>query len=128
MKYIIELTSNSLGFKKYSSSLNSLYIKQAIINYVEKLFGYYHEDYNYKNISKLLCCNINYTKFIKKFVCYPKKVSLCDFQEMNTIFLHEEIMHIILLIATIKMKIQLIFLSKAIDELSKNYQNKEINC
>jgi hypothetical protein len=47
---------------------------------------------------------------------------------MNTIFLHEEIMHIILLIATIKMKIQLIFLSKAIDELSKNYQNKEINC
>ena len=127
MKYIIELTSNSLGMK-YSSSLNSLYIKQAIINYVEKLFGYYHEDYNYKNISKLLCCNINYTKFIKKFVCYPKNVSLCDFQEMNTIFLDEEIMHIILLIANIKMKIQLIFLSKAIDELSKNYQNKEISC
>ena len=41
MKYIIELTSNSLGIKKYCSSLNSLYIKQAIINYVEKLFGYY---------------------------------------------------------------------------------------
>ena len=119
-KYIIDLTSNSLGMKKYSSSLNSLYIKQAIINYVEKLFGYYHEDYNYKNISKLLCCNINYIKFIKKFVCYPKNVSLSDFQEMNTIFLHEEIMHIILLIANIKMKIQLIFLSKAIDELTKN--------
>jgi sestrin len=122
IKYIFELTSNSSELKKINSSLNSKYVKEAIIRYIEKLYGYYHEDYKYKNITKLLCDNVNYTKYLKKFVCYPKDVSLSDFCEMNSIFLHEEIMHIILLIVNVKMRVQLIYFSKAIDELMKNNQ------
>ena len=49
-------------------------------------------------------------------------MSLSDFCEMNSIFLHEEIMHIILLIVNVKMRVQLIYFSKAIDELMKNNQ------
>ena len=114
--YIISLTSNDL---KKESPLSSIHVKRAIKVYIEKLFGIYHEDYNYKYITKLLTGNIKITKFIKKFLCFPKCVVESDFQEINKIFLHEEIIHIILLIAILKSRIQLTYYSKIINEVSK---------
>ena len=116
--YITSLNSN-LNDLKTESPLSSIYVQRAIRVYIEKLFGFYHEDYNYKYITKLLTGNIQITKFLKKFVCYPKTVVESDFQEINKIFLHEEIIHIILLIAIIKSRIQLTYYSKIVNELSK---------
>ena len=116
--YITSLNSN-LNDLKTESPLSSIYVQRAIRVYIEKLFGFYHEDYNYKYITKLLTGNIQITKFLKKFVCYPKTVVESDFQEINKIFLHEEIIHIILLIAILKSRIQLTYYSKIINEVSK---------
>ena len=118
LKFIISLNSNSNDLKT-ESPLSSIYVQRAIIVYIEKLFGFYHEDYNYKYITKLLTGNIQITKIIKKFVCFPKNVVESDFQEINKIFLHEEIIHIILLIAIVKSRIQLTYYSKIINEVSK---------
>ena len=120
IEYITSITSNSLGNKKINNLDNKKYIHQALIHYIEKLFGYYHEDYNYKNINKILSGHINLIKYIKKFVFFPKRINISDFQEMNKVFLHEEIIHIILLIGLIKSRIQLIYFSKALNETMNN--------
>ena len=120
IEYITSITSNSLGNKKINNLDNKKYIHQALIHYIEKLFGYYHEDYNYKNINKILSGHIKLIKYIKKFVFFPKRINISDFQEMNKVFLHEEIIHIILLIGLIKSRIQLIYFSKALNETMNN--------
>ena len=118
--YIIELTSNSLGEKPLSCTSQ---IRRAIIYYIEKLFGYYHEDYNYANINKLLDINGNkYTKFIKNFCFYPNRITAKELKEMTKVFKYEEIMHIILLIGEVKARTQLIYVSKAVNEVMKNIE------
>ena len=116
----ITITSNSLGNIKIDNLNNKKYIHQALIHYIERLFGYYHEDYNYKNITKILSGHIKLIKYIKKFVYFPKRISISDFHEINKVFLHEEIIHIIILIGLIKSKIQLIYFSKALNETMNN--------
>ena len=120
IEYITSITSNSLGNIKIDNLNNKKYIHQALIHYIERLFGYYHEDYNYKNITKILSGHIKLIKYIKKFVCFPKRISISDFHEINKVFLHEEIIHIIILIGLIKSKIQLIYFSKALNETMNN--------
>ena len=122
MTYVFNITSDSVGNKETSNTISTFQIRRAISYYIEKLHGYYHEDYNYANIQKLLdsTSNIRNTKFIKKFCFHPNEVTVQDLQEMNKIFQYEEIMHIILLIVFVKMKMQLTYLSKAFDDALKN--------
>ena len=121
LTYITSLTSNTNHNQNESEyPLSSIHFQRAINVYVEKLFGYYYEDYNYKYISQLLAGNVKITKYIKKFVCYPKNVIESDFYEINKVFLHEEIVHIILLIANIKSRVQLTYFSKIINEIKKS--------
>lgn len=98
--------------------LNTFPIRYAVSCYIEKIMGYIHEDYNYSNVNKLL--EVNYKKFIKNVSCYPHKLTKKDFQMMNMTFNKEEIMHIILLVAIIKSRTQLTYLSSNIYELIKN--------
>ena len=120
IEYITSITSNSLGNKQIDNLNNKKYIHQALIHYIERLFGYYYEDYNNKNITKILSGQIKLIKYIKKFACFPKRINISDFQEMNKVFLHEEIIHIIILIGLIKAKMQLIYYSKALNETMDN--------
>jgi sestrin len=80
--------------------------------------GYYHEDYNYSNVNRFL--EMNYKKFIKNVACYPNKLDKKDFVFMNLAFNNEEILHVILLVATIKMRTQLTYLSNAVYDIVKN--------
>ena len=121
LTYITSLTSNTNHNQNESEyPLSSIHFQRAINVYVEKLFGYYYEDYNYKYISQLLAGNVKITKYIKKFVCYPKNVIESDFYEINKVFLHEEIIHIILLIANIKFILQLTYFSIIINKIKKS--------
>jgi hypothetical protein len=80
--------------------------------------GYLHEDYNYSNVNKLLV--VKYKKFIKNVACYPKKLEKSDFAMMNLTFNNDEILHIILLVAAVKSRTQLTYLSKALYEIIKD--------
>jgi len=111
-------TTEQKDQEKENSKLNTFPIRYAVSCYIEKIMGYIHEDYNYSNVNKLL--EVNYKKFIKNVSCYPHKLSKKDFQMMNMAFNKEEIMHVILLVANIKSRTQLTYLSSSIYELIKN--------
>jgi hypothetical protein len=63
---------------------------------------------------------MNCKKFIKNVACYPNKLDKKDFVLMNLAFNNEEILHVILLVATIKMRTQLTYLSNAVYDIVKN--------
>lgn len=118
IEYITSINSKSLG--QSNTLISTSPIRRAINNYIESLFGYYHEDYNYENITKLLDMKIKHTRYIKKITCYPKKLNNEDLKEMSKIFTREEVVHIILLAALVKSRIQLIYLSKAVNDVMKS--------
>lgn len=80
--------------------------------------GYFHEDYNYSNVNRFL--EVNYKKFIKNVACYPHRLEVKDFKIMNLAFNNEEILHIILLVATTKCKTQLTYLTSSLYTIMKN--------
>lgn len=115
IEYILGLTTNSLGDE--NRQLNTFPIRYAISCYIEKILGYVHEDYDYANVNKLLV--VHYKKFIKNVACYPQRLSQEDFNMMNYAFNHEEILHIILLVATVKSRTQLTYLANNLNEFIK---------
>jgi hypothetical protein len=113
--YVTGLTTNSLG--EAARQLNTFPIRYAISCYIEKILGYMHEDYDYANVNKLLV--VHYKKFIKNVACYPKRLTCEDFDMMNYAFNSEEILHIILLVATVKCRTQLTYLASSLYEIIK---------
>jgi hypothetical protein len=115
IEYITGLTTNSLG--EENRQLNTFPIRYAISCYIEKILGYVHEDYDYANVNKLLV--VHYKKFIKNVACYPQRLTKEDFNMMNYAFNNEEILHIILLVATVKSRTQLTYLANNLNEVIK---------
>ena len=126
IKYIVNLqyeesnVPNSLNLSPRHNLLKSPQIKRAVCNYIEKIFGYYHEDYNYSNITKLFGNKSHTRKFIKKIACFPYNVQLSDIEELNKTFKHEEIMHLIALVAVIKSRVQLVYMIRALSDVIKS--------
>jgi hypothetical protein len=118
IEYLTTLTTNSLGDE--NSKLNTLPIRYAICCYIEKILGYYHEDYNYSNVNKLL--NVSYKTFIKNLACYPHKLKQEDFNNLNLAFNNEEIFHIILLVSIIKERTQMTYLANCFYEIIKTIE------
>jgi len=118
IEYLSTLTTDSLGDK--NSKLNTFPIRYAVCCYVEKILGYYHEDYNYSNVNKLL--NVSYKTFIKNVACYPHKLKPEDFNDLNLAFNNEEILHIILLVSIIKERTQMTYLANSLYEIIKSIE------
>jgi hypothetical protein len=119
IEYLTTLTTNSLGDEQ-DSKLNTFPIRYSISCYIEKIFGYYHEDYDYSNVNRLLV--VEYKKFIKNVACHPKKLKPDCFKRMNLAFNNEEILHIILLVTIIKERTQLTYLANCVYEIIKTIE------
>ena len=81
---------------------------------------YSADDYNYSNITKLFGNKSHTTIFIKKIACFPYNVQLNDIEELNKTFKHEEIMHLIALVAVIKSRVQLVYMIRAMSDVIKS--------
>lgn len=98
--------------------INTYPVRYAVSCYIEKILGYCHEDYNYSNINCLL--ETGHKKFIKNVACYPNKLQIQDFSYLRCVFKKEEILNIILLVATSKAKTQLTYLASSLYEIIKH--------
>lgn len=87
------------------------------MSYIERIFGYYHEDYNYSIVNKLLDKEVK--KFIKNVCCFPKRLDKEGFKPMFVRYTNEEIMHIIILVTTAKTRTQIMFLAHRLYEVIK---------
>jgi len=118
MNYVFNLTSNSIG--QEAANINTFLIRKSLTCYLEMIHGYVNKGFDYSKINKLM--SINQKIFIKNVCCYPHKISEKLFSWMTVVFTKEEILHIILLASTVKMRLQMTFIAKALHELSKKVE------
>lgn len=62
----------------------------------------------------------NLKKFLKTISCNPNNLNKKDFEIFSSTLNKEEILHLILLVANIKSRTQLTYLSEAIHEIMKD--------
>jgi hypothetical protein len=116
INYITNLTTNSLA--SCNLELNTFPFRNSICYYIEKILGYIHEDYDYSIVNRLL--NKDYKKFIKNVTCFPQRLNNDNFKTMSVAFSKEEILHMILLAATVKCRTQLTYLASALYNIIKD--------
>jgi hypothetical protein len=114
IEYALDLTSQTIGGGQ--KIIDTIHFRNAIRCYVELLFGIYNEDYDYSKTNKLL--EISHKHFIKNAVCFPNKVNNDDIIILRVNFSFAEIFHLVYLVSTIKQKVQLTFLSKALNDIN----------
>ena len=65
---------------KNSEGVDSTPFRNAVWHYVHRLFGIFHDDYNYRQVNVFL--NRSIKQFVKKMVCFPETVRHADFINM----------------------------------------------
>jgi hypothetical protein len=116
-KLKIKFGHNTQPHDNTDNVISNLTIRRDIEFYIEKLFGYYHDDYNYSANNKKLQLQIK--SFLKKVVLYPTKITTNDFNLINKFFFKEEIIQIILLASVVNMRTRLTYLTYNLYEAIK---------
>ena len=104
-KFICEMTSYCVGNGEKLKSVE--YFRRAIITYVEKLFGFFDETFDYSKTNKLLIISLK--DCIKNSVCYPYRINY-DYVYSKDYNI-PDLIHTILLSTAVKEKVQLSYLA-----------------
>ena len=104
-KFICDMTSYCVGNGEKIKSVE--YFRRAIITYVEKLFGFFDETFDYSKTNKLLIISLK--DCIKNSVCYPHQINY-DYVYSKDYNI-PDLIHTILLSTAVKEKVQLSYLA-----------------
>lgn len=102
-----ELTYRNVGD---ITNIDTTKFRVATWNFVHLLYVFYHEDYNYAEVEKLL--DSPYKNYIKKVACYPERVSFVDFEFTN--FLPSEKVHVNLLVLESRFQAIILYATRSI--------------
>lgn len=91
--HIYNMTYGTFG--RSSQKVETGPLRKACWQYIQRVKGMFHDDYNYKEVNEYL--DINIKSFLKKITCYPETITLTDFQKAGYDFKAEEKVHIVLL-------------------------------
>jgi len=90
--HIYQMTYNRFTKR---DSVNTFRLRRAIWQYVQRIRGMFHDDYNYQEVNMFL--NRACKMFIKKVVCFPDTITANDFSSVGYEFEPDEKVHIALL-------------------------------
>eukprot|EP00163_Fabomonas_tropica_P020705 TRINITY_DN36601_c0_g1_i1.p1 TRINITY_DN36601_c0_g1~~TRINITY_DN36601_c0_g1_i1.p1 ORF type:complete len:676 (-),score=156.89 TRINITY_DN36601_c0_g1_i1:291-2135(-) len=108
-KFIYRMSDNSFGT---TDNVDTLPFRRAIWYYVHRVYGIFHDDYNYNEVNKIL--NRQIKIFIKKVTTAPEDVTRTDFVNLGYDFRHDEIVHIALLTIEARQQAELLYGLRAI--------------
>lgn len=66
--------------------------------------------------------NRNHKTFLKNVACFPQKINKLDMAVMTETFSAKEIFHIILLVSTVKMRLQMTYYAQKLYEIIKSIE------
>lgn len=98
--------------------MDTAQFRHTISTYVEKIFGYVNESFDYSKTNKLL--HRTHKQFIKNIACFPQKITKVDISVMKVTFSPEEIFQFILLVSVTKLRLQLTYFTKQFYEIIKS--------
>jgi len=89
--FIYNLTYNRLNQYR----VNTTPFRRATWQYVQRIKGMFHDDYDYADVNRLL--NMHIKAFIKKIACQPDSVTKADYKNLCIDLTHDEKVHVALL-------------------------------
>lgn len=78
-----------------STNVDTLPFRRAIWQYVQRVKGMFHDDYNYQEVNMLL--NRSTKAYVKKIVCYPETITKSDYVNVGLALRPDEKVHAALL-------------------------------
>ncbi|CDW78780.1 sestrin-1 isoform 2 [Stylonychia lemnae] len=109
--YAMKMTKNTYG---NAANLNTNDFRQSISVYLMLIHGIRDDQFNYTKINKTLL--IHHKRFIKKIGCQPNQVTQSEYDELSTLLSTSEKCHICILIMETKKQIELLWLTKAVNQ------------
>eukprot|EP01118_Nematostelium_gracile_P016186 TRINITY_DN6646_c0_g1_i1.p1 TRINITY_DN6646_c0_g1~~TRINITY_DN6646_c0_g1_i1.p1 ORF type:complete len:325 (+),score=81.75 TRINITY_DN6646_c0_g1_i1:481-1455(+) len=90
--YIYLMTDNMFN---QSTNVDTLPFRIAIWQYIQRVKGMFHDDYNYQQVNMFL--NRSTKSFLKKIVCFPETISKSDYSIFGLALRPDEKVHASLL-------------------------------
>jgi sestrin len=111
----LDFTTNSIGDRPIDSTAT---VREAIVKYVQRMYGVFHDDYKYDQLNKIL--PVIHKAYLKKLACYPDRLTKVDYLRMRKFegFSSLDLIHYAHLVAQTKRVVELTWAMKAF----MNYQ------
>jgi len=92
--HIYNMTYNMFNESK---DVDTFPFRRAIWQYIQRVKGIFHDDYNYQEVNVFL--NRANKAYIKKIVSYPETITISDYQNLGYELRPDEKVHVVLLAA-----------------------------
>lgn len=108
--HALEFTTNSIGDKCIESTAT---VREAIVKYVQRMYGVFHDDYRYNKLNKIL--PVIHKAYLKKLACYPERLTKVDYWRMRKFecFSSIDLIHYAHLVSQTKRIVELTWAMKA---------------
>jgi sestrin len=106
----LEYTTNSIGDRPMESTVT---VREAIVKYVQRMYGVFHDDYKYDQLNKIL--PVIHKAYLKKLACYPDRLTKVDYLRMRKFegFTSLDLIHYAHLVVQTKRVVELTWAMKA---------------
>ena len=106
----LDFTTNSIGDRHIESTTT---VREAIVKYVQRMYGVFHDDYKYDQLNKIL--PVIHKAYLKKLACYPDRLTRVDYLRMRKFegFTSLDLIHYAHLVAQTKRVVELTWAMKA---------------
>lgn len=115
IEHIREFTTNHIYYDEERIETKPFLI--AVERYIEKVFGIYHEDYNYSIMNTLLDEDIKC--FVKYILFTPEKLTEEKIAYLSLPLREIELFHLVLFIVNIRSRISLLYFAAALNQAMK---------
>lgn len=107
----LEFTTNTIGDRAIESTTT---VREAIVKYVQRMYGVFHDDYRYDGLNKIL--PVIHKAYLKKLACYPERLTRVDFLRMRKFegFSAKDLIHYAHLVSQTKRIVELTWTMKAL--------------
>jgi sestrin len=109
--HALEFTSHSIGGQHIESTTN---VREAIVKYVQRMYGVFHDDYKYDQLNKIL--PVIHKAYLKKLACYPDRLTRPDYLRMRKFegFTALDLIHYAHLVSQTKRVVELTWAMRAV--------------
>jgi sestrin len=109
--HAIEFTTNTIGGSEIESTNT---VREAIVKYVQRMYGIFHDDYRYDRLNRIL--PVIHKAYLKKLACFPERLTRVDYMRMRRFegFTPKDLIHYAHLVSQTRRIVSLTWAMKAV--------------
>jgi sestrin 1/3 len=110
--HALEFSTHTIGDLTLGESTST--VREAIVKYVQRMYGIFHDDYRYDRLNKIL--PVMDKAYLKKLACYPERLTQVDYMRLRTFegFSPNDLIHLAHLVSQTKRLVTLTWAMHAV--------------